>query len=380
MTGYFIWSGGAELFSFGSFALRWSAVLFVLAFLLGRQLLLYLCKKEDNSFKAISTLSIFLVFAAVIGARLGYLLFYEPQSIFSKGLTIILPFELKPAFHLLDRNEFSVHGAVLGMLLFLWFYNRKNVLKHTYFQLLDSIAMVAIFSGIFLLMGSFFNSEIEGKPTGSSLGAVLVTPVQKGLLKIPCCIMRSPDGKNPLEKVVVKKNPSPPKREKSQKSIIVYLYFQPGASERLVNEFLIGDVKTFLYEMSPYVHEPGDQPLRYTLFLEKNGNYTARIYTLAIARYPLQLFEACTCLVVFILLWFLRNKLKHTGRLFAISMILFWSFHLAYGFLGETQPPVGIVLSSCFVLAGFCVLGLSFRKSFLTSDETFQEKYIVRKD
>src|SRR5688500_18399556 len=227
IAGYFIWSGSPEILSIDGFTLRWGAVMFVLAYLVSRQILLYLYKKEGKPLDAVSYLCIYLVFAALVGARLGYLIFYEPGAIFSKALTIIFPFEFEPDFHLLDASEFSVHGAALGILIFLWVYSRQNPLRQKYFQLLDRTAMVSVLCGVFLLFASFFSHEIKGKTTASDVGGISVSPILTGLMKVPCCIMRSPDGKNPLQSVEIRKDPAFATEENIQKSLILYLFFKP---------------------------------------------------------------------------------------------------------------------------------------------------------
>lgn len=368
MTSYFIWKGSSELFSAGPFTLRWKVILLILAFLTGRQVLLHIYKKEGKPLKDISAFSIYLVIVALLGARLGHVIFYEAAQIGSKGLSIFLPFAFKPEFHLLGSEAFSIHGGTLGILLLLWFYHHKNKLQQNYFQIADRLAIVTAVSSIFILLGSFLSSELQGKATDSEPAAIFISPVLKGLMKVPCCIMRSPDGKNPLEKVAVKKDPANLKKETSHKSIILYLFFKPGASEQLVNEFLIGDVKAFLYDMAKFVFEPGTQPLHYRIFLEKNGTYVARIKTKGISRYPVQLFEAIGCMVLFVFLfsYWSRHKMNTpSGRLFACFMILFWSLHFAFGFLKEKQLPVEFGFNILFVLVGITALVFSRKSSVI---------------
>ena len=366
VVAYIIWRANPEIFSLNGFTLRWSALLLILAFLVSRQILLSVFKKEGRPVHAVSYLCIYLAVVALAGARLGYLIFYEPRALFSKGLSVVLPFSFEPDFRLLPPDEFSLHGAVLATLIFLWFYSRKNPLKQHYFQLLDRIALVAALSGAFLFVSSFFSLSREGKPTDSFIGTVAISPVQRGLMRVPCCIMRSPDGKNPLERVAVRRDPVPPIDENSQKSLILYLFFKPGASERLVNEFLIGDVKTFLYEKPGFVYEPGDQPLHYRIFLERDGKYIARVQTMGIARYPVAVFEAAVCLAIFIFLWF-HAEMKAAGKVFGLANILFWSFHSGFGFLTEGVSPIEIVLNILFILVGMTVLILSYRRSLASA-------------
>lgn len=346
----------------------------ILAFLISRQVLLHIYKKERKPLKDVATLSFYLVMATLVGARLGHVIFYEPELIWSKALSILLPFEFEPGFHLLGREEFSIHGATLGILIFLWLYSRKNKLQQNYLQIVDRVAIVATLSGVFILMGSFFNSEVTGKPTDSSSGAIFIKPVMKGLLKVPCCIMRSPDGKNPLDNIAVKKDPASLKSETSHKSIILYLFFKPGASEQLVNEFLIGDVKAYLYDMAKFVHEPGTEPLHYTIFLEKDGNYVARIKTLGIARHLVQIFEAFSCLLLFAFLFAYWHKYKAStppGRLFGLFMLIFWIFHFTCQYLKETDISFAtgrpfstvFILNILFILIGVVVLAFSYRRA-----------------
>ena len=362
---YFIWTGDSQLSSLGSFSIRWNAILLVMGFLICRQILFYIYSKEMKPLNEVARLSVYLVLAGLLGARLGHELFYELKAAGANFPSILLPFEFKPDFHVLDRDEFSVQGATLGMLLFLWVYGRNS--KHqNYLQLFDRLSIVAALSGVFILMGSFLSSEISGKPTHSSFGGVFIKPVLNGLSKLPCCIMRSPEGRNPLESVTATKDTASADGASNQKSVILYLFFRPGASEQLVNEFLIGDVKTYLYDMNQVVYEPGTEPLRYRIFLERDGKYVGRIQTKAISRYPVQLFEAIACAVLFILLFWLwaRHKVNTPpGKLFACFMILFWSLHFAFGFLKENQGTVEAGLDILFVLAGITTLVLSRRKN-----------------
>jgi prolipoprotein diacylglyceryltransferase len=367
MPAYFISNLDPELLSIGKFILRWDALLLILGFLLGRRLLLFLYRKNNTPF-TISALSLYLVISALIGSRLFHVLLYDLESL-KKFYTIFLPFGFDPSFSVLPRNEFSVHGAVIGILTFILLYRKK--LGETSLQALDKITLPCVVAGIFICVGGFISAHISGKQTVSRIGVVYLNPVQKGLLKVPCCIMRSPDGKNPLQQVVIKKHPAFAKSRTSQPPLLVYLFFNPGLSEQLVNEFLVGDVKTFLYDMSPYVHEPGTQPLQYQIFLQPDGRYIARIVTRGIARFPVQFMEVFALLALLIVLYrgWMKHPGKFPGKLFGTFMILFWSFHLMLEvlrvddktrLLGFINPA--LVLDTIFVSVGIVSLYLAWRK------------------
>ena len=373
IVGYFIWTGDPRLFSLGSISIKWNAVLLILGFLICRQILFYIFSQEKKPLNEASKLSIYLVLSALISSRLGYLIFYEPKSLWQKALTIVFPFEFEPAFNILSPDEFSVHGAVIGILVFLFLYKRKNRLHQNYLQVLDRVTIPAAVSGIFLLASSFLHSDTIGKQTSSSSGTVFIQPVVNGLLKVPCCIMRSPDGLNPLERVIVKKDSPASKSNMRHQPVILYLFFKPGPSEQLVNEFLVGDVKTYLYDMSRFVLEPGTQPLQYRIFLDTNGQYIARVKTLGIVRYPVQIFEAVTLLILagFLFWWFVKFKTRlQPGRLFGIFMLVYWTARFLFQYLKESDSAslagVGIQISSflniLFMVIGLIALIISLRK------------------
>jgi phosphatidylglycerol---prolipoprotein diacylglyceryl transferase len=248
----------------------------------------------------------------------------------------------------------------------------KNRLHQNYFQLLDRITPACAVAAIFLLIGSFASSKIIGRPTDSFVGTVFIQPVVTGLSKVPCCIMRSPDGNNPLEKIIVKKDPVRLKAKTSHRSLIFYLFFKPGLSEQLVNEFLVGDVKAYFYDMSKFMHEPGTEPLRYRIFLDANGQYIARVITLGISRYPVQLFDAFALLIISALLFWRRfrneRRAAAAGKDFGIFMMCFWSAQIMLQFLKEpekswlgTDMNTVVVLDILFILTGAIVLFKSVR-------------------
>jgi phosphatidylglycerol---prolipoprotein diacylglyceryl transferase len=364
---YFVLTGTSEIFSLGSFIIRWDAILFIAGFLAARKLLLLAYEKDAINFK-ISAFSIYLVLAAMVGSRLFYLLLYEPRAIFTKFHTIILPFEWQPHFNIVGRNEFSLYGGIIGILLFVWFHRRA--LNQTYLQVLDRIWLPCAVAGIFMFIISFVDSDIVGQQTESSVGTVFLEPVKKGLLKVPCCIMRSPDGKNPLQRVTVSKDPAFAGARTSQPPLNFQLFFEPGLSEQLVNEFLVGDVKKFLYDMSLYVHETGTEPLRHKIDHQPDGTYVARVGTRGIARFPVQVFEAFVLLLISAMLfrtW--RNSSRiATGRSLALFMIPFWTVHLLFQFIKipdanvlQLGIPVTYFLNVIFIGFGLTILMLSYR-------------------
>ena len=378
MINYIIWNANPVLFAIGPFVLRWYVALYIAGILISRLLLLYIFRKEAKPAADAEVLTRYILIAAIVGARFGYVLSYQPSLIWTKPLEIFLPISFQPAFHFTGPDHLSGPGAIFGVMLALWIYSRKKKPGQNFFQLLDRTAILIALSSVFFGVGNLLNAEIIGKPTNSKMGFVFTRSTTDGLAKIPCCIMRNPGGKNPLNSVTVRKDTALTVTETGHSPIILYLFFKPGGTEQLVNEFLIGDVKTFLFDNSRLTYESGAEPLHYTIFLEKKDSYTARIRTIGIARHPTQLYEALSFLSIFLILFWYWNRKKErslTARISAVYFISAGVLYLGYGFLKERQATFegGMVfsmeqiLSILLILMGIIALIVSSRSALKTA-------------
>ena len=68
MISYIIWNGSPEIFSIGTFALRWYGLLFALGFLISQQLLYYIYRKEGKPEKDVDHVLVLPKGAWVYGA------------------------------------------------------------------------------------------------------------------------------------------------------------------------------------------------------------------------------------------------------------------------------------------------------------------------
>ena len=141
-----------------------------------------------------------------------------------------------------------------------------------------------------------------------------------------------------------------------------------------------GDVKAYLYNMSKLIYEPGTKPLNYTIFTEPNGDFEARVGTIGVTRYPVQLFESFSSLLLLGILFWYWNKHKlnlSAGRIAGLSMIMFWSFRFMYEFLKEDQSSFivglginkGQVLCVPLILIGVVILFISKRRAVTLKSE-----------
>lgn len=364
MIDFIIWNGSPEIFSIGPFALRWYGLLFALGFLITQQILYYIHKQEGKPDRDVDTLTIYMAVATILGARLGHVIFYQPEIIWESPWSIFLPFEFNP-FRFTGLQGLASHGGAIGILFALWLYSRKKKPNQNYLQVLDRIVILVCLVGAFIRLGNFFNSEIIGKPSNNPLSVVFVNRVSEAIL-------RNPNGKNPVDFLEIKKAGLPP-GENGRVPIDILLFFKKDITEQQAISYSMNDARYYLNQLDEFVDEPFVHPLQFNVVKEQDGTYAARIRTFGIARHPAQLYEAITCLILFVFLFWYWSRYKINlpeGRIFGMFMILLWSLRFAYEFLKENQVSfedqlplnMGQILSIPLVLVGVAILIRSYKQ------------------
>lgn len=153
MFGYIIWDVNPEIFSIGSFSIRWYGLLFASGFLVGQRIMTHIFRKEGVSEELLDPLLLTMVISTVLGARIGHFAFYEPEVFRTNPLQIITP----------PFSGLASHGGVIGILIGLYLYTRAK--KMSYLWVVDRIAITAALGGCFIRLGNMMNSEIVGKVT-----------------------------------------------------------------------------------------------------------------------------------------------------------------------------------------------------------------------
>jgi phosphatidylglycerol---prolipoprotein diacylglyceryl transferase len=156
-------SPGPNIFQIGSFTLRWYGLLIAAAVLIGVNLSIYLAKKRQINGELIGDLSIWLVLAAIPGARLYYVLFkwgYYSQH----------PAEIIAIW----QGGIAIHGAIIGgTLAALIFSKIKQV---DFWNLADVITPSLVLGQAIGRWGNFFNSEAFGAPIEAEVPWKLYIP------------------------------------------------------------------------------------------------------------------------------------------------------------------------------------------------------------
>jgi prolipoprotein diacylglyceryl transferase len=155
----------------GFFTLRYYSLMFLVAFASGWYLTKAIFKNENESQEKLDKLLIYMVIATLLGARLGHVIFYQPELFKEDFLSVFLPFSFKPTFEFTGFAGLASHGATIGIAVALFLYTKKVGKKHPSW-IFDRVVIPISFGAIFVRLGNFLNSEIIGKPTNSDYGVV----------------------------------------------------------------------------------------------------------------------------------------------------------------------------------------------------------------
>ena len=163
---YFTWdpSKGIEI---GTFTLHYYSLMFVLAFGIGYYLFVKMFKIDHESEKSLDTIFTWTLIGTILGARLGHVIFYQPELFKQDFWSVFLPIQTVPEFKFTGFSGLASHGAAIVLVVSTIIIAIK-VLKKNPLWLLDRLAITVALAGFFIRMGNFFNSEIVGKPAPDS--------------------------------------------------------------------------------------------------------------------------------------------------------------------------------------------------------------------
>lgn len=157
----------------GHLAIRWYSLMYIIGFAIVYLFLWWNMKKGylKMTKEMLSNIIFVGMLGVIIGARMGYVLFYNLGEYIKEPLRIFAVWE----------GGMSFHGGLLFTILFLWFY-LGVIKKQNFFDYADAIiVMVPLAQGFFGRLGNFINAELWGKPTAMPWG--MIFPVKQGMTK-----------------------------------------------------------------------------------------------------------------------------------------------------------------------------------------------------
>jgi len=157
-------------FSLGPLHFRWYGFMYLLGFVSawllarsrirrGRQSQLGVRLWTRAEFDDLAT---WVFLGVIVGARVGYVLFYDPFMLLEDPLELLR----------IWRGGMSFHGGFLGVLLAFWYFARKS--KRSFLEVSDFISPLIPPGVFFERIGNFINAEHWGTP--SNLPWAMVFP------------------------------------------------------------------------------------------------------------------------------------------------------------------------------------------------------------
>lgn len=160
------------IFDVGFFRLHWYGLMYIVAFVVTLLLVLYRIKHEDFPFSKEVVLDylIWAILGLLIGARLGYVLFYNPAYYLAHPLQIFLPFDFQNGLQLVGISGMSYHGGLIGIVTAtIWFVKKKKLHLG---KLIDLFVPAIPLGYLFGRIGNFINGELYGRITDMPWGMI----------------------------------------------------------------------------------------------------------------------------------------------------------------------------------------------------------------
>lgn len=144
------------LVQFGPLVIRWYGVMLATTIVLGVVMAYHYGPRFRITREQLDRLVIPFIVAAVVGARLGYVISHPSE--FTNPLEVVR----------IDHGGLSSHGAIAAGLVVLWIVGRRQGISLWTFA--DAIALTIPLGNIFVRFGNFVNGELYGDPTSLPWG------------------------------------------------------------------------------------------------------------------------------------------------------------------------------------------------------------------
>ena len=154
-----------EIFSIGPLSVRWYGFMYVLGFLSAWLLGRNRAKRQKKlggpfNVQQFDDVLVWGLLGVIVGARLGYVLFYQFSFYISNPLEIFI----------LTRGGMSFHGGLIGVILFQWLAGRRH--GSGLLRTMDFVAPLVPPGLFFGRIGNFINGELWGRHTALPWGMV----------------------------------------------------------------------------------------------------------------------------------------------------------------------------------------------------------------
>lgn len=330
----FIWNFKPEIFYGWDFPvlgnIRYYGLLWALSFICAHYIMDRVYKLENRNIKEIDSLFIYTLVGCIAGARLGHCLFYGPYfDQFDALGNLIQEGYLSHPFKILMINEggLASHGAGFGLLLACYLFYRKFKTP-SYAWVIDRVALTVALAGALIRIGNFANSEIIGKPSDAPWSVAFVHETERML-----------ESYYPESIETITYTPLNDQTEYLGVTLPAY-----QMTIKLGKGQISPEQKANLFELVNQKNSEGDPDNRHMIVSPEEATFTGnsaskKVYL--ITRHPSQLYEAASCVLIFILMAFIYFKTYRGGTpdglLIGLFMVGVFTLRFFYEFTKEGQ-------------------------------------------
>ncbi len=152
---YYVHNINPILVDFGALQIRWYGLMYLVGYFVGYLILMRRYKQGLNILNAEGnqTLITYIMIGMIIGARLIYVIVYNPMYYMEHPSEILA----------IWQGGLSFHGAALGYVVATVLFCRKY--KIQFFHIMDNIVFGASIGIMFGRIGNFINGELYGRVT-----------------------------------------------------------------------------------------------------------------------------------------------------------------------------------------------------------------------
>ena len=250
MLNFITWTASPNIYD-GFVTVRWYGLMFAIGFLVGYYIVYRIFKHEGAPERWLAPLFFYVVIATIIGARLGHVLFYEPQHYLQNPIDIFKVWE----------GGLASHGGTIGIIIAIFIFSR-HITKKSPLWTFDRLAVPIGFVAALIRIGNLMNHEIFGGPTDQPWGFRFITNMGQFL-----------NGGQPIFT-----EPSHPTQIYEAIcyllvfAICMWLYWRRNAQERpglILGVFLLGIfISRFFVEFVKNVQEPWEISMRNTIGID----------------------------------------------------------------------------------------------------------------
>lgn len=155
----------------GNFPVRWYGIMYIFAFVTAYLTLWHINKKDKLGYTKDQFDSLFtwIIAGIILGARLGYVIFYKPGYYLANPTEILLPMTHDAlGYHFSGIAGMSYHGGLILGIVFTIIGLKRN--KMDVWQGLNLCFLAAPLAYTWGRWGNFINGELYGEVTTSAIG------------------------------------------------------------------------------------------------------------------------------------------------------------------------------------------------------------------